>query len=1717
MKKSVRKIKFFNRMIAIVLMLSLVIPSFNVLGVFDAAKGEVEVLASDVTDIPLIKGDFCDINVITDALAKQLLLISNTSALPDGAASTEEDGSQAESVVPGKRDSFRFRINEDKPLYEVLKNPITFVHGDSSDEIDGVYLGDVKSNNTENKQLSLLEVGKVDDPYVILEIAPVSTVSELRPHVANAGFYDYSYAELYGGKDINGDDVTPVALTEKDETPGKLSEKTTVRMNLIQVMLDRYLIEILKVDKAAYDEIIKYEEFLKKLDEDLNAEKKKSAYAKFIIDAKIEELEEKGLKAKKSRLDAEAHVLANRIEAEANAEAERITQEGTKLANRLRDKANQDIAEAKEGADAQVRVYMRQAETIISRLMSDAPEAKEKFEEELKRAQRSLYDDFDEWCEENNQKNDSMGLNAYFKAKGYENADWTFSNKNDINSDKFVSYYYNNQSQSFLKKNYNLDGVINSWEKDDFITKFYQFSGYNSWQNHLTEEVNIENLQKEAFKKLTGGKEENQIRDEYYHNRYGNDVDRNNLESKLTAKVYADEKGENNTDYGSCYQQWQTVTQIEQNVLNKYYADRGYKDKDDIIKQYYAKNGYASKEDIITKYYLEHGGSSELKNVILSANEKEEIRQQAEKECQAKIDQFGKFLEKDKDASVKGYAKEFYKIENWDDYKKKFNEQSITVAAKLNEIKDYSNYASEVKKVLSTLEEEYVYKVIIGKANISDKEKESAKRVYDDLLKQKLDAALEYKRTFLQSAINYTMYNSNQYSYDYDYIRQYALDSNGQFITHRDNSTWNYECAYGNDDYPADITIAGAYELTTNIYNPLATNEGAIFMGSNEYANGKLYEHNYTFRKSCLNLAYNRQEDASGKVTLTPYNDEYIFAGWMWDPDNDGVLESVPDTEDEIKNCPLYTAWYVRKFESDKFELKPYSKDEYVKVDFNGTGSAGTKWTVYVPAEIASNGNMIHNPELHNCKNQLTMCTSVSTSLTFYNDSKNTYEPYEVTYVDEVSAWDFDFDVNRYNTGKKLSQVVPKLMADTDYRAKAYNATLKKDEKTGEEYIEYQPYNVQVITVTPEELNKMVYYDYAKNSGNAEYYDGTNPVYHSSERFTNFINNVDFVLFSAGSSSGNYYFKENAKRVFEHLDIQSKGAGKTERTPVLTRVPELCSVKNGKLELDEKKYVTSGTYSKLDFDLEWQVAYGIYRRTGDTDQKRRVAVIMNESFGDQIGGMAGNAQQIVSLNGQEHGTKSNLIKLYLMYFAYTDPTKLYDYYVDPEYSVSDGAYTYHFDKMKGIERDEEYLGTCFTGTLYDYTTWNLALFFPFELYGENHWSILTENNQNDRFSIYNYTNDDAWPIINGVKKAAKAIGKVAYDSVGLMAYPVSKSIANPYIFTYNGDTGIYGSFFEHTLENIKNMSNSQPGPSLSGVKTWIGDINGDLVKSTGITNGNRFQAFEYFVSVGRADEIKDGKIAVKSAVEFMVQGAMNGKVNEPRKGISILNALPVKKQFTFNYPTGPLTLHVPNVMAEDIGSEYANVNYRYEGYTTKGSVLVAEYYWTYQYKNVDFEIGQLNQDWSLGAVWYNRYTGDTVSPEDRWYKMPDSSSDANRDNYFKTYLGIDVESPVADANGNNKIHVPADTEVSPKNFITKYTNENPVDYYTNMLLKPSIQNKLLSNISGTGASIASSKPTYIIVVKEYGSYEEYQNNASPISIIMHNVTLSKFSHLFYLD
>lgn len=1720
---------------------------------------------SAIENSSAIVADTLDLDVLSKAVAEQFNVISNTTA---GTGTEQEEDKEEEeqliSPVTAERSSYQFRINKDSKLYQVLDKSVTFYHGadssgKTSTELEGVYLGDVKLNNTANRGLTLQEVGKVNDPYVILEIAPVSTISELRPHVANAGYYDYSYEELYGGEDINGDYVAPViALTEPSEDQlGNLSEKTTVRMNLIQILLDKYTFEKLGIDIAVVEDVINYRDKIYPEIKDLPInESKLNKYRDIILGSKITEMEAAALEEKKKNLENAAYELADKIKAEATATADKIKKDAEQKAVDLRTGAATLVATAAEEAQARLTVYENKASAQAAELISNAAKAETEFKEALEAERKKLYDGYDEWVakyEKENSSNPWYATQAYFVENGY--TAWALSDKNAINSETFDRVFYQCKSQAFMKEHYGIDSAFDY--SLNFALQFYNKSGYTdiSVYSTYTDNELSEKLTENALKILLaadGYNSSNDVLNQYYSEKYGTNA--SNAESVITTKYYSD------NGYDGCYNQWD-ANATTSNVISKYYAAQGYTDYNDVISKYYYNydnHHYTGYEDVITTYYREHGNFENLDSVSLTAEEKAAIAAQAEAEIAEQLTAFEEFLNQYNDPNEVNYAKEFHGIKDWADYLKKY-EKRLTVADELNKIEDpgSGNYASKVDAVLTRLENE-----VIKAKVVADKD------AYEDLLSQKYDSALEYKRTYMQSAINFPMYNSQQYKYDYDYVRQYALDENGQFITHLDNSKWTYENAYGDSDYAKNVSVAGGYELTTSIYNPLASNESAVYMGS-QY-DGKLYVHDYTFRKSCLNLAYNRQE-ASGKVSLTPYIDEYIFAGWMVDADGDGNLESIDtlaqyDTANgnaKLENLDLYTSWLVREYESNVIALKTYSKDsEYEAVDFNGNGQSGVKYTVYVPREIASIQSTPQN--YHDAKNQLSICTAVNTTVTFYKNGQ--YRGYPVNYVDETSAWDFDFDRSTYNTVAKLKQVAPKLMADTDYRVLTYNATLvdKKDaagnivkDEDGNNVvaIEYQPYNVQVITITPEELNKMVYYDYAVNSNNPEYYDGNNPVYHESERFTNFINNVDFVLFSGGGSS-KYYFEEDgqAQKKFSHNNIHDATEDGTIRQPVLARVPELCDVCDVNdrkiLVINPSKVDIAQTFSGSSFDMEWQVAYGIYRRTGDTDQKRRVAVIMNEAFGDQIGGQVPPGSQIVKQNGTENGTKSNLAKLYLMYFAFTDPTKLYSYYVNPDFTVSDGIHTYRFDKMKGTERDEVYKDTWFTGSLYEYTAWNPALFIPFELYDENHWTILTENSENDNFPKYDHTVDTAWIKVNGVTKSTKAIGKKVYDSLGLLAYSVCKNVANEYIYTYNGDTGLYGTFFKHDLINIKNMTNSQPSPSLSGVKGWIGDQNGELVQSASTPYGNRYLAFEYFRDVGRENEIKNGMIATKSAVEFMVQNAQNGNQNQPTKGITILNAEPVKSRYTYNYGEGPVTINVPRVMADDIGVEDVNVNYRYEGYTTKGSVLVAEYYWTYRYKNVDYEVGQTKQDWSLGSVWYMKYT-EAEDPADRWNKMPDSSKAANKNNYFNTYLGVDKQTTVTNPDGTTAegvSHEPSDTAVSPSNVITKYTDSNPVDYFVNMLIKPDIKDSLLNGIyetgteegtdteedsdtgtdSGTGtgtdttttssyAPVTSVNPTYIIVVKEYASYDDYQNDRQPISIIMHNVTVSRLSLLFNLD
>ena len=118
-----------------------------------------------------------------------------------------------------------------------------------------------------------------------------------------------------------------------------------------------------------------------------------------------------------------------------------------------------------------------------------------------------------------------------------------------------------------------------------------------------------------------------------------------------------------------------------------------------------------------------------------------------------------------------------------------------------------------------------------------------------------------------------------------------------------------------------------------------------------------------------------------------------------------------------------------------------------------------------------------------------------------------------------------------------------------------------------------------------------------------------------------------------------------------------------------------------------------------DIDIEWQIAYNMYTRIMNYNQKRRAAMIASEAFTDKIVGDATS----MPVDGT-YGTESNWSKFFLMVFAFEDPTLMYDFYANPEYKL------YGFDKVKGVARDEEYLGSRFTGMLYDEVVWNTMIF-----------------------------------------------------------------------------------------------------------------------------------------------------------------------------------------------------------------------------------------------------------------------------------------------------------------------------------------------------------------------------------------------------------------------
>ncbi|MCR5216504.1 MAG: hypothetical protein K6C69_06165, partial [Lachnospiraceae bacterium] len=579
---------------------------------------------------------------------------------------------------------------------------------------------------------------------------------------------------------------------------------------------------------------------------------------------------------------------------------------------------------------------------------------------------------------------------------------------------------------------------------------------------------------------------------------------------------------------------------------------------------------------------------------------------------------------------------------------------AMDVMTSLSEVDDPSD-RDAVEKVLVKLEKYVVDHDILSESS------------YEKRLSSAYDSGLNYKIMF-EKAQAYGAERDNgvaypNYDYLYDNARAYSVDNDGNFVYSTDWEFDKYSAGTGgvtDGTGTAKVNMSAGYTMTTSVFDPILTtsqsNSGAntteFYRCSTNQNNGKLLVMDYTFRKSCINLAYKAGKNEAGAVdSLTPYVDEYVFNGWMIDPDGDGEnlvnLDTWTGTAEEFAEITsLYTSWYVRYWGENEFKLLTLTnKSDFIPVEFSGEGF---QYTVYVPATIASR----NSGSYHDARNQLTMCVPVHAKwiTTSYNNNGVVVPGFNQTtsymnYTDEISAWDFDFSREKYSTPESLQNVIPSLMGDTDYHTLFYNAIPSYTESDGRVVVEYQPFNIKVITVDAADLNRLVYYDYmnADGSAKASMYDGDGePIYQDTDAIRRFINNIDFMYFDGGRGSvyfGNHSSVDDtaAIKCFEKRDASGKlvsdettvyNNGTRYRKVVEDKCPSLCdSEKNANdqyvLSFNESKIKTGLKYgSDLNSctDIEWQVAYRMYLRTAggnaDSDpnqQYRRMAVIIDEA------------------------------------------------------------------------------------------------------------------------------------------------------------------------------------------------------------------------------------------------------------------------------------------------------------------------------------------------------------------------------------------------------------------------------------------------------------------------------------------------------------------------
>lgn len=512
--------------------------------------------------------------------------------------------------------------------------------------------------------------------------------------------------------------------------------------------------------------------------------------------------------------------------------------------------------------------------------------------------------------------------------------------------------------------------------------------------------------------------------------------------------------------------------------------------------------------------------------------------------------------------------------------------------------------------------------------------------------------------------------------------------------------------------------------------------------------NSSIYCHSNLFIKGCLDLAYETHiEDGVIVDEQKAYIDEYIFAGWYY-MDEYGSPQHV-ESDTDLKKLgvkDLYTYWTARPYASSQsYQVGTGGADDIV-IDFGESS-----YSIHLPATLASRKTA--QEPWNDPKNQISFFKLDTYVGVNWNESKSwAGDSSPINLQDEISAWNMTFGLDEYKTGAELLKVAPKLMADTDYYIATYNVNVVLDDETGERVVEYYPYNVQVITVTPEDLNKMVYYDYAVNGWSAD-------EYHSEQECTyisKFLNDVDLIYITNGNNVT--FGKDN-----DHPVCQ-------ERFPTLF-------TEDGTYLSDKVNFSTKLQNDSVP-DIEWQAIMKIYTRALDDTQKRRISTVFDRTTYSAVA------------NIDSGRTESNLDKLTMLWFMAVEPSFIYRCYVINDEEMA----KYNFDKLKGTTREEAYRTTNYTGRLYDQVKWGGRLFFPYEAIGIDHYQASISNEKLG--TLFPWGND-----INLMYEYFKSVG-LAYNFQ-------PTTIVNNYARSFIGGNNLGQGFaVKDITEQISDVNNS---------------------------------------------------------------------------------------------------------------------------------------------------------------------------------------------------------------------------------------------------------------------------------------------------------------------